>query len=64
MSLKVGEKETFVRCYIAVVSSCREVFGSVQVTNATHILGGKPQGRNPEIQLETIERKVDEVKSV
>lgn len=60
----VHESEAFVRCYIAVVSSCREVFGSVQVTNATHVLEEKEVSGSSWRKLEIIKRKVDEVKSV
>lgn len=32
-------EESRPRCYIVVVSSCREVSGSVRSTNATHVFG-------------------------
>lgn len=58
--------EEIVRCYIAVVSSCREVFGSVQLTNATQMIFSECfEKKCIEIRkLKTIERKLDEVKSV
>lgn len=58
------EEEEIVRCYIAVVSSCREVFGSVQLTNATRMIEVVMKVAIKVRELKTIERKSDEVKSV
>ena len=60
----MSEKEEIVRCYIAVVSSCREVFGSVQLTNATRMIEVGAKATIQVRELKTIERKSDEVKSV
>lgn len=60
----MSEKEEIVRCYIAVVSSCREVFGSVQLTNATRMIQVVAKAAIEIRELKTIERKSDEVKSV
>lgn len=60
----MSEKEEIVRCYIAVVSSCREVFGSVQLTNATRMIEVVMKVAIKVRELKTIERKSDEVKSV
>lgn len=62
----MDKRGRIVRCYIAVVSSCREVFGSVQLTNATQmVFSSRDEESTIETRkLKTIERKLDEVKSV